>query len=109
MYGAAADVDVKAVVENARILIEWGQYGERTPVEWTFEPRGPGRTFVTVKNWGFKGDAEALVRTALDSKGGFTLLLAGLKTFLEHGIEPRLVVDAHPDAVVEAWRARDSG
>jgi uncharacterized protein YndB with AHSA1/START domain len=104
MYGASAAVDVKAVEENRRILIEWDGPETPTSVEWTFEPRGEDRTFVTVKNWGFHGDREKTVAAALDSTGGFNLLLAGLKAFLEHGIELNLVVDHAPDALAEGWR-----
>jgi uncharacterized protein YndB with AHSA1/START domain len=103
MYGVFAVVDVKAVEENRRILIEWNGPDNPTSVEWTFEPRGEDRTFVTVKNWGFSGDAQKIVAEALDSTGGFNLLLAGLKVFLEHGIEPNLVVDHAPTALVEGW------
>jgi uncharacterized protein YndB with AHSA1/START domain len=106
MYGASAEVDVKAVEENKRILIEWDGPENPTSVEWTFEPQGEDRTFVTVKNWGFRGDAEKVVAAALDSTGGFSFLLAGLKVFLEHGIEPRLVEDHAPDALAEGWAAR---
>jgi uncharacterized protein YndB with AHSA1/START domain len=71
MYGASAEVDVKAVEENRRILIEWGGPENPTSVEWTFEPRGEDRTFVTVSNWGFHGDAEKTVAAALDSTGAW--------------------------------------
>jgi len=64
------------------------------------------RTFLTVKNWGFSGDAENIVAAALDSTGGFSFLLVGLKVFLEHGIEPNLVVDHAPAALVEGWETR---
>lgn len=104
MYGVSANVDVKAVEENKRILVEWGGPENPTSVEWTFEPRGEGQTFVTVKNWGFSGDTEKVVAEALDSKGGFTFLLAGLKAFLEHGIELNLVEDHAPAALVAGWR-----
>ena len=104
MYGASADVDVKAVEENKRILIQWDGPENPTSVEWTFEPRGEDRTFVTVKNWGFHGEPEKVVAAALDSTGGFNLLLASLKAFLEHGIELNLVVDHAPDALVDAWK-----
>lgn len=103
MYGASTTVDVKAIEENKRILIEWDGPDHPTSVEWTFEPMGEGRTFVTVKNWGFSGDAEKAVAQALDSTGGFSFVLAGLKAFLEHGIEPNLVVDHAPTALVEGW------
>lgn len=101
MYGVFAEVDVKAVEENRRILIEWNGPDNPSLVEWTFEPRGEDRTFVNVRNWGFGGDAESVVAQAIDSTGGFSFLLAGLKAFLEHGIELNLVADHAPDHVKE--------
>ncbi len=106
MYGASAEVDVKAIEENKRILIEWGGPDNPTSVEWTFEPMDENRTFVTVKNWGFSGDAEKIVAEAIDSTGGFSFLLAGLKAFLEHGVELNLVPDHTPSALVESWASR---
>lgn len=106
MYGVSAEVDVKEVEENRRILVEWGGPDNPTSIEWTFEPRGDDRTFVVVKNWGFGGDAEKVVAEALDSTGGFSFLLAGLKAFLEHGIELNLIADHEPGALVEGWASR---
>jgi len=106
MYGVSAEVDVKAIEENKRILIEWGGPDHPTPVEWTFEPQGDDQTFVVVKNWGFDGDAEKVMAAAIDSTGGFSFLLAGLKAFLEHGIELNLVPDHAPTALVEGWASR---
>ena len=106
MYGVSAEIEVVAVEENRRILIEWNGPDNPSFVEWTFEPRGEDRTFVTVRNWGFRGDPDAVVAEALDSTGGFSFLLAGLKAFLEHGIELNLVADHAPDALVEGWESR---
>ena len=106
MYGVSADVDVKAIEENQRIFIEWGGPDDPSLVEWTFESQGEDRTFVTVKNWGFGGDPEKAVAEAMDSTGGFSFLLAGLKAFLEHGIELNLVPDHAPTALVEGWDPR---
>ena len=108
MYGGSTDVHVKAVAENRRILVEWDGPDHPTSVEWTFEPRGGDRTFVTVKNWGFHGDADAVVSHAIRAAGGFALVLAGLKSFLEHGIELNLVVDHDPDSLVEGWESRSA-
>jgi hypothetical protein len=41
------------------------------------------------------------VPEAIDSTGGFSFLLAGLKAFLEHGLELNLVADHNPGALVE--------
>ena len=102
MYGAGSDVVVKAVEPGRRILIDWDE--PATEVEWLFEPRGADRCWVTAENRGFHGTDEEKVARALDSTGGFALVLGGAKIWLEHGIEPGFVLDRHPDAVVEAWR-----
>lgn len=108
MYGVHSDVDVKAIEVDKRILIEWNLYGPENPsmVEWTFEDKGNNTTFVMVKNWGFQGAADKVVDQVIDSTGGFTFLIAALKVFLEHGIEPNFVVDHAPDALVEGWASR---
>ena len=106
MYGASAEVDVKEMEESRRIFMEWGGPDHPTPVEWTFEPQGDDRTFVVVKNWGFAGDPEKIMAAAIDSTGGFSFVLAGLKAFLEHGIELNLVPDHAPAALVEGWASR---
>ena len=106
MYGHHTTVDVKAIEKNKRILIEWDGPKNPTLVEWTFEPKGTQSTFVVVKNWGFSGDTDKVMAQAIDSTGGFTFLLAALKVFLEHGIEPNFVLDHAPDALVKEWRER---
>jgi uncharacterized protein YndB with AHSA1/START domain len=97
MYGFSIPVEVKAVVGNSRILIEWpGQRGPTT-VEWIFTPRPDGTTFVDVTNKGFQGDDDQRVEEALDSTGGFTWVLAGAKAWLEHGVQLNLVRDRFPE------------
>ncbi len=103
MYGFSADITVKAVEQNRRILIEWNGPANPTSVEWTFEPTDKDRTFVIVKNWGFGGDADQIVAQAIDSTGGFSFLLAGVKAYLEHGIELNLVADHAPASLVAGW------
>jgi uncharacterized protein YndB with AHSA1/START domain len=98
MYGASADVDVKDIVPNKRIFIEWSP---NNTVEWTFVPRAENETFVTITNCGFEGDGDDIVNQALDSTGGFTMVLCGLKAYLEHDIVLNLVSDKAPDAHVK--------
>ena len=98
MYHVSVDVNVKAIEENKRILIEWGAPGNpATTVEWTFISRRDGTTLVSITNSGFSGDGDEVVKQALDSTGGFTLVLAGLKALLEHNISLNLVADRFPD------------
>lgn len=103
MYGASADVDVKAVDVNQRILVHWSGGGDApTEVEWTFAARADGTTLVVVTNSGFHGTDDEQVSQAIDAMGGFTSMLAAAKALLEHGIELNLVADHHPDAHVQS-------
>ncbi|HEU4333315.1 MAG TPA: SRPBCC family protein [Candidatus Eisenbacteria bacterium] len=96
MYGASAKVAVKAVEPGRRIRIEWP-----TPVEWMFTPRADDTTLVVVTASGFTGTDDGKVTQALDSMGGFSLMLAACKAYLEHGVTLGLVADHNPDAHVK--------
>ncbi len=56
-------------------------------------------TFVSVTNGGFRGDRDEIAKQAIDSTGGFALVLAGLKALLEHDIVLNLVGDRFPAGV----------
>lgn len=101
MYGHSAQVNVKAIAENKRIFIEWPGEGGPTTVEWLFTPRADNTTFVSITNSGFHGKGDDVVKQALESTEGFTLVLAGLKALLEHNVILNLVLDRFPDAVVK--------
>jgi hypothetical protein len=49
---------------------------------------------------------DKIVAEAIESTGGFTFVLAALKVFLAHAIEPNFVVDHAPDALVAGWTTR---
>jgi uncharacterized protein YndB with AHSA1/START domain len=99
MYGVSAHLDVKEIEQNKRILI---QFDDDTTVEWVFIPRATEETFVTITNAGFKGDLNEIVNQVIDSTGGFTIVLCGLKALLEHNILLSLVSDRFPDAHVKS-------
>jgi len=105
MYGVSTSVLVKAIDPNKRILIEWDGYSGRTTVEWEFSARDDATTYVGVKEYGWTGAGDELVKYVGDSTQGFTWTLAGLKAFLEHGVKLNLVADRNPDAHKEGWRA----
>lgn len=98
MYGVTAQVDVIEIVPDRRIVMDWGDPGAMSRVVWTFEEKRGG-VFVAVENSGFKGDDPC--EEAADSAGGFALVLAGAKAWLEHGLKLNLVRDRHPDARVD--------
>ncbi|MDQ3039356.1 MAG: SRPBCC family protein, partial [Pseudomonadota bacterium] len=98
MYGVSTPVDVKAIETNKRILVEWSGANGPTSVEWVFKPLEDGTTFVSITNAGFGGNGDDAVNEAIDSAGGFALVLAGLKALLEHGIHLNLVLDRFPES-----------
>jgi uncharacterized protein YndB with AHSA1/START domain len=101
MYDHSVDVEVNEIEANKRILIEWGNGGSMTAVEWIFTPYEGDKTYVSITNSGFQGDGDKVVRDALDSKGGFTWVLAGLKALLEHNLELNAIEDAFPKGLRE--------
>jgi len=53
-------------------------------------------TFVSIVHNGFDKTGDKLIETIKGSTEGFTLVLAGLKSYLEHGINLNLVTDKFP-------------
>ena len=96
MYGVSADVSVKEVEEDSRILIEWGDDTESTTVEFRFTPWGDDTTFVEVTETGLDGDGDTLAARAAGSVGGFTIALCAMKAYLEHDVVLTAVRDRFP-------------
>ncbi|WP_312097230.1 SRPBCC family protein [Niallia sp.] len=96
MYGISTELDVIELKQNNRIFIK---FEDDTTVEWIFTPHDE-ETFVTIVNAGFKGSSNEIVKQVIDSTGGFTIVLCGLKALLEHNIILNLVSDRFPDAHV---------
>jgi uncharacterized protein YndB with AHSA1/START domain len=100
MYTVSVQVSVKTIEDNQRILIEWGSEGEKpTTVEWVFTSRPDNTTLVSITNSGFSGNGDELVKQALDTTEGFTLVLAGAKAYIEHDITLNLIADRYPDGL----------
>lgn len=94
MYGVSDNIFVKDIEENKRIFIE---SSDGTTVEWIFTPRNEQETMVSILNSGFSGNGDEIVARAIDSMGGYTMVLCGLKAYLEHSIILNLVLDKAPD------------
>jgi uncharacterized protein YndB with AHSA1/START domain len=97
MYGVGDEIEVKEMEQNRLIRIEWS---DGTETEWVFTPRQTNETFVTITNTGFYGSGDEMVNQAIDSMGGYTMVLCALKALLEHNILLNLVADKAPDAHV---------
>ena len=100
MYGCSTNVRVREIIPNELIKFEWGEETTRSKVEITLEKRSEDSTLVTITNHQFCGDEQAVVAEAIGSMGGFSLVLANAKAYLEHGIDLKLILDHAPDAHV---------
>ena len=96
MYGFSVQVEVKTIEQSKRIVVGWPYHDTQTTIEWIFTPHGNDATYVSVTNSGFGGNGDKAVADALESTGGFTWVLAGLKAHLEHGVLLNLIADAYP-------------
>lgn len=97
MYGVSATVQVKEIQKNRQIIVHWGE--PATTVEFNFTPISDDRTYVVIRNYGFRQTGDELLAALKDNTGGFTTVLDGLKAWLEHGIRLNLVLDKFPKEV----------
>jgi uncharacterized protein YndB with AHSA1/START domain len=98
MFDLSTPVRVAEFEQDAGLVIEWGATATATTFELRFADRPDGTTFVTITETGYRGETgDDIVGWALGSMGGFTLVLAALKAYLEHGIVLSVVADRFPD------------
>ncbi len=81
MYGVSTTVTVSEIVANEKIVMRWSD--PPTTVVWTFTEMPDETTFLEVRSFGFAGNGDEQVKEAVGSTGGFTLVLAGAKAWLE--------------------------
>jgi len=96
MYNFSAKVMATEINLNQSIKFDWLDTEQPTHVTIDFKEWEPGATFVSIVHTGFDKTGDELIQTLKDSTEGFTLVLAGLKSYLEHGINLNLVTDKNP-------------
>lgn len=100
MYGNhTVTVKVLSILPNEAILIQWGK-DEKAIAEWEFQDLGESKTFVTITYNGIQGDSDELNAQIRDTTEGFTLVLAGLKAYLEYNLQLNLVADRFPKELI---------
>ena len=97
MYGVSTDVMTKQINPDHNIATDWGN--PATSVDYIFKEITHDTTFVVIRNYGFKETGDKLVQTMMDSTGGFTTVLDGLKAYLEHNLKLNLIGDKFPKEV----------
>ena len=96
MYDASTRLLVKEVDENRRIVFDWDLDSDPATVEFRFTPAPDDMTYVQVTETGFGGDGDELACRAVDSTGGFTMVLCAAKALLEHDVILTVVLDRRP-------------
>ena len=86
----SAIVHVKAIEENHHIIIEW--HDTETLVV-RFQSLENNQTLVTMRDWVFSGSEKEVVERSLATTNEFALVLAGLKVYLEHGLQLNLLAN----------------
>lgn len=99
MYNVSASVWVRELKQNSRIVIEWGE--PATNVEFQFQQISEGATYVQIVESGYQETGDKLLKHIIDSTGGFTTVLDGLKAYLEHGINLNLIADKFPKEIMQ--------
>jgi uncharacterized protein YndB with AHSA1/START domain len=101
MYNFSTKVVVKEIVVNQKIVVEWFTSEQPTTVDFEFKTLSDGNTFVSIKHYGFDKTGDELLEIIKDSTGGFTIVLAGLKAYLEHKINLNLILDKFPKEIMQ--------
>lgn len=94
MYGVSINVQVKEIAPGQKIVVDWND--PVTTIEFNFQDRGDGTTYLVINNYGFKQEGLELAKAINDNTGGFTTVVDGLKAWLEHGIKLNLIGDKFP-------------
>ncbi len=95
MYGVSTAVTVLDIVPNEKISVSWGE--PKTNIDFLFQSIDAQSTYLRIQNYGFEDfDDSALMSFIIDSTGGFTTVIDGLKAYLEKGINLNLIADKFP-------------
>lgn len=105
MYDVTTPVIAKEIVKNKKIVFDWDE--DPKTVEFNFKTLQDGSTYVTVTECGYKETGDELLAVIKRSTGGFTVVLDGLKAYLEHDIKLNLVADKFPKEIFDRERLEE--
>lgn len=101
MYNFSAKAVAIELTPNERIVFDWYTSEKPTRVTIDFTVLNSDATYVSIIHNGFDKTGDELIEAVIDSTGGFSLVLAGLKAYLEHGINLNLVLDKFPKGLTD--------
>ena len=103
MYGVSAEATAIELIPNELIKMKWVGGGSETTVEFHCISISPSATYLSIKHYGFDKEGMELQAAVLDSMGGFIMVLAGCKAWLEQGLNINLIADKYPADVAEFY------
>ena len=77
MYNVSSGIQVKEIIPNKKITIEWDD--PTTTVDFEFTALTDNSTYVVIKNYGFSQTGDDLIEIIKNNTGGFATVLDGLK------------------------------
>jgi len=99
MYNVSTKVIALEILTDKKISINWYTSELPTTVDFDFKTLSDGSTFVAIKHYGFDKTGDELLEAIKDSTSGFTIVLDGLKAYLEHNINLNLIADKFPKEI----------
>lgn len=89
----AFEVHIKELIESELIRVEWWGGEHFTEVTFRLRKTEADHTHLSIEEQGFKGPANDIVASALDSTSGFNQVIIALKALVEHGVSINVVDD----------------
>lgn len=85
-YNATVEIEVLEIVDNKKIVYQWGELGEAHIVTISLTELDDSSTLVEVNEEGFKEDDADFINQLIGNKEGWVFMLTNLKGYLEFGI-----------------------
>jgi len=104
MYNVKDRVIVDKLVTDKLIKITWGE--PKSKVDFDFQEIGTDKTFVKITCYDFPQKDTELIDIIKDYTGGFTIVLDGLKAYLEHHLNLNLIEDKFPKEISQQGNKR---
>ncbi|MGG0657269.1 SRPBCC domain-containing protein [Rummeliibacillus pycnus] len=85
-YNAQLELTIIEIIENEKIVFQWGEDGEAHIVTITLEKIDQMSTIIEIIEEGFKENDDDFVNRILENKEGWVYMLTCLKGYLEFGV-----------------------
>ncbi|NER15965.1 SRPBCC domain-containing protein [Spongiivirga citrea] len=101
MYNITTKVVAQKIIANKHIQFNWYGGDNFTKVDFDLKELSDNTTFLTAKHYELGVTGSDLIEAIKDSTGAFHIVLIGLKSYLEYGINLRLIEDKFPKEIMD--------